>query len=230
MIKILLTFTILIDLTASCGAHDNVKEYAADSLKQAEAYKAEALAFMSGSAAESPDNFEPLAFKGSKQDGPIPNVESSNTDANELVLLEKGPSCSNKVCRGHAAKLTKVETNSSSELIIFVSFSMPDESIKNYARQAKKVGGRLIVMGLIEDSFQKTQKKLMDLGVELDIDPNQFEQHDIRKVPTIVLIQEGHEADKIVGHVSLDHALDEFASQGNVEAMKLLSGMKGRGS
>lgn len=230
MIKILLTFTILSGLTASCGAHDNVKDYASDSLNQAEAYKAEALAFMSGVTASSSENSEELAFKGIKQRGPMLTEEGSKGETTEVASLEKGPSCSNKVCRGNAAELRKDDIKSSTELFIFVSFSMPDESLKSYARQAKEVGGRLVVMGLIEDSFQKTQKKLMDLGVELDIDPNQFEQHDVRKVPTIVLTQEGRETDKIVGHVSLQHALDEFASHGNGEAMKLLREMKEKSS
>ncbi len=117
-----------------------------------------------------------------------------------------------------------------SEVIVFVSFSIPDESLRVYGAAAQKIGGRVVIRGLIGDSFKQTQQRLLSLGIELEIDPVLFTDHGVTQVPTIVWLQEGTETDRMKGHVALDYALEEFAAHGNEAARIALAKLRGEGA
>lgn len=92
------------------------------------------------------------------------------------------------------------------QILIFVSFSMNDSALQRYFKEAESVGGRLIMRGLINNSFQETQEKMQQLEINIDIDPNLFEEFNVRRVPTII-ISDDHKAKKILGHLPLGDAL-----------------------
>ena len=114
------------------------------------------------------------------------------------------------------AKPTGLKT----ELLVFVSLSMPEASLKQLAFEAEQWGGRLILQGLLENSFQKTLPKLQRLQLNLEIDPTLFDLFQINRVPTFVRCRTstdgplfpGH--DRITGNISLQAALEHFKSLG----------------
>jgi conjugal transfer pilus assembly protein TrbC len=78
-----------------------------------------------------------------------------------------------------------------SDLMVFVSLSMPEHVIKVMARQAKEAGAVMVMRGLKAGSWQETWKVLAALnqgiGAEWIIHPEGFKQFKITKVPSIVL-------------------------------------------
>ncbi len=80
---------------------------------------------------------------------------------------------------------------SGSDLMVFVSLSMPEHVLKALARQAKDAGAVMVLRGLKGGSWQVTWKTLAALnqgiGAEWIIHPEGFKQFKVAKVPTIVL-------------------------------------------
>ena len=79
---------------------------------------------------------------------------------------------------------------SESDLMIFVSFSMPPEMLMNYAQQAKRFGGVLMMRGFVNDKMSGTKaaiERLNAAGVEWQVSPEPFKKFKIEKVPSIVL-------------------------------------------
>ena len=78
-----------------------------------------------------------------------------------------------------------------SDLMVFVSLSMPEHVIRTLARQAKDSGAVMVLRGLKGGSWQVTWKKLaalnQDIGAEWIIHPEGFKQFKVAKVPSIVL-------------------------------------------
>jgi conjugal transfer pilus assembly protein TrbC len=76
------------------------------------------------------------------------------------------------------------------DLIIFVSFSMPDAMLSEYARQAKEAGGVLALRGVkgsFGDAVKRIAKLNADTGASWIIHPEAFKQFRIDRVPAIVL-------------------------------------------
>jgi type-F conjugative transfer system pilin assembly protein TrbC len=106
--------------------------------------------------------------------------------------------------------------NTESALKIFVSSSMPKESLKALHYQASKIGVRLVFRGLINNSFKDTQVFFTELAIAGEIDPPAFDQFKITAVPTFVLTQD-HKCDAIQGNISLDEALSQFSEKGELK-------------
>ncbi|WP_371220406.1 type-F conjugative transfer system pilin assembly protein TrbC [Orientia tsutsugamushi] len=97
----------------------------------------------------------------------------------------------------------------SKKTFIFVSFSMSDEALKSYFADSQKAGARLVMRGLINNSFTQTKNKTMELGISLDIDPSLFEQYKIDVVPVIVIDDKKRGlTKKLTGHIPLAIALE----------------------
>lgn len=106
-------------------------------------------------------------------------------------------------------------------LKIFISFSMPREIIQNYDYIARKIGAKLIIRGLINNSFKETIsyiKQLNEQGMMIDIDPRPFNDFKINLVPSFV-ISSGNNYDKLVGNVSVIYALEQFAASGDAAVL-----------
>lgn len=122
--------------------------------------------------------------------------------------------------------------------LIFVSFSMPEDSLRALLMEAALAGSPVLLRGLVDDSMQRTAARLGELlGTEdrgeamtgkvtpsVAIDPTLFERFDVDKVPTFVLplrtvapcTPEGcpvPEHFRIAGDVSLDYALAVMARE-----------------
>jgi type-F conjugative transfer system pilin assembly protein TrbC len=99
--------------------------------------------------------------------------------------------------------------NSNSSLYIFVSFSMPKETLKALAIEAKRHNAVLVIRGIIENSFLKTATFLKELGEGVVLDPLLFREYNVVVVPTFI---EAHQAGyrKISGNVTLAYVLQKF--------------------
>lgn len=99
------------------------------------------------------------------------------------------------------------------QLLVFVSFSMPEASLKSLAQDAEKYNAVLVMRGLYEDSFVKTANKLKDLGIGVDINPELFETHKVTAVPTFVALISDRPLWCLKGNVTLDFVMKTFKDQ-----------------
>ncbi|MBL0942338.1 MAG: type-F conjugative transfer system pilin assembly protein TrbC [Alphaproteobacteria bacterium] len=151
---------------------------------------------------------------------PCPGVCKSSQDFEALL---KAP--------GHTLLPEHASQKQIPELLVFVSFSLPKETLKSLAQSLKRVGGALVFCGLVNDSFKDTGKAFEVLGEEALIDPTLFRAHQVTLVPTFVLrqAQDGPllsqvplTFDQLSGNVTLDYALSQFAEKGEVKGAREL--------
>lgn len=93
--------------------------------------------------------------------------------------------------------------------IIFVSFSMPDESIVSYLRDAKKIHASVVIRGLINNSFKDTFLKMASLvkqagGGGVELNPPVFKKFSVSHVPAVVVLP--YDRNLITGTTALDQA------------------------
>ena len=113
------------------------------------------------------------------------------------------------------------------ELMIFVSFSMPSESLQRVVAQARKAGATVVLNGFKNNSWKATAEAIRDLGEtggNVIINPNAFAKYEIKSVPALIVAR----ADSVeqissagcalpdtyvavTGDVSLEYALDEIS-------------------
>lgn len=100
---------------------------------------------------------------------------------------------------------------------IFISFSMPKQSIRQWAQAARDANIPVIVRGLINNSFKDTVKQLMEIDptqtLSIQLDPNRFKQYHITQVPAVVH-DTGDEFNVLYGDVSLPFALERLKQKG----------------
>ena len=120
-------------------------------------------------------------------------------------------------------------------IYIAVSLSMPKASLRQLARDAEKAQAVLVIRGLLDGSFTKTQAALKGVFVEgepagLIIDPRVFQQYHVERVPSFISAtdevqpcDEGIDCnrpdvpfDVVRGNVSLAQALHLLADKGTV--------------
>jgi len=109
-------------------------------------------------------------------------------------------------------------------LLVFVSLSMPKESLRRALADAERAQSAVVMRGLVDGSFKKTLETMQTVmegrkQSNFQIDPVKFKLFDVQQVPTTVLIvgdidrapnkelsPPKHYA--VAGDVSLDYALD----------------------
>jgi type-F conjugative transfer system pilin assembly protein TrbC len=92
--------------------------------------------------------------------------------------------------------------------LIFVSASMPKETLKNLGQEARRSGGVLVIRGLVKGSLINTAKLVDDIHFPLEIDPKLFEKFSIIKVPVFLIYKDG-QWHKLSGNVSLAYAQEK---------------------
>jgi conjugal transfer pilus assembly protein TrbC len=103
-----------------------------------------------------------------------------------------------------------LEPGNNDQILVFVSFSMPEASLKTLAHDAEQHNAVLVMRGLHEDSFVKTANKLKDLGIGVDINPELFEIHQVTVVPTFVSVKSSQPLWRLKGNVTLGFAAKKF--------------------
>lgn len=128
-------------------------------------------------------------------------------------------------------KNTTDERNDSGRIIVFVSFSMPMQSLVGYLKDADKIHASVVIRGLVHNSFKETILQVGNVtkaascgGVE--INPPLFTKFAITQVPTVVVLGDTEKCleksrclveadfDKITGDISLPSALQEISLRG----------------
>jgi conjugal transfer pilus assembly protein TrbC len=122
------------------------------------------------------------------------------------------------------------------DLLVFVSFSMPQASLNRIAAETAKVGGVLVLRGFVEDSLKKTvaaSEKMTNLGAQLQIHPDMFTQFNVQRVPTYVItkkteaISSCDKGTQCVNHVKLEGdaglrtVLDRMSQSGDRQISKI---------
>ncbi|MCR9192615.1 MAG: type-F conjugative transfer system pilin assembly protein TrbC [Gammaproteobacteria bacterium] len=109
-------------------------------------------------------------------------------------------------------------------VLVFLSFSMPSQSIEEWLLQCKRSGATPIIRGLQDNSFQKTLQTIRYFADKthtgMQIDPILFKTFDIDKVPAVVYVKNPTCAknpdcaevdfDSIYGDISLLYALSKI--------------------
>ncbi len=103
-------------------------------------------------------------------------------------------------------------------LIAFVSFSMPEDSLKSILAQVDRVGGTVVLRGLVNNSFKDTATVVARLAGEngpgFGVDPKLFAKYAITAVPAFIVPDGETNFDKISGNISLAAALEAIINEG----------------
>lgn len=113
-------------------------------------------------------------------------------------------------------KLESELGDSKKEILVFVSFSMPELSLRELSKASKKYNAKLILRGIYKESFRKTAEKILEIdkkGLSLKINPKLFKRYEIKQVPTFVLIEGGDEISRLSGNVTLEYAKSELEKE-----------------
>ena len=128
-------------------------------------------------------------------------------------------------CRGCPEVLETLEDRN---LLVFISFSVPLETWKDFSAQMEKTGGVFIVRGVPKESFELFAFKVLELLNEgvlapIDIDPELFLQYGISEAPAVVL-RDGKKYDMARGNLRLSDTLRLFSEEGETKnkALQLL--------
>lgn len=97
---------------------------------------------------------------------------------------------------------------------VFVSFSMPPQLLRQTLIDSAHLHIPAILNGLHHNSMKETALKVMALsqnipGLNLQIDPTQFERFGINKVPALI-VSNGDQFDVIYGNLPLREALSRI--------------------
>ena len=146
-----------------------------------------------------------------------------------LISLESNALCPKESAHPKTCPIQKLSASEEKAptVLVFASFSMPQATIKHLAADLKKVGGALVIRGLINNSFKETAITLQKLGERVLLDPTLFEKFSITSVPTFIIFEgdlkdEQPPYDRISGNVSLRFALEKVAQEGEIKSVALL--------
>lgn len=118
-------------------------------------------------------------------------------------------------------------------ILIFVSFSMPRQSLEAILRDAKKIHACVVIRGLIDDSFQKTYQRIAALvkssdGDGMELNPLWFKRFKIQSVPSVVVLppdspcfqyetcEKAADYDQMTGNITISAALKMIRDKGRV--------------
>lgn len=142
-------------------------------------------------------------------------LDFAKSMSNKVEKHQKKPCCQAELLYKKSIsnlKPTSVPTDQSDRILIFVSFSMPESSLTALVDNLKLSGRKstLVMRGLIDNSFKKTASKIGEMEAEIEINPGSFEEYEITKVPTFILLKEGKETARLSGNVTLNFAIEKL--------------------
>jgi len=110
-----------------------------------------------------------------------------------------------KTCSYQQDLKTEQIKSDQNQYLIFISLSMPPESIKSLYLESLNQNATLVMRGLVEGSFKDSAAKLQALKVVAQINPKLFKEYQIERVPTILAIA-GNIHHQIAGNISFGYA------------------------
>lgn len=138
------------------------------------------------------------------------------------------------------------EKYAETEAILFASFSMPNQSLRQMMKEATDYGLTIVFQGFVNNSVFDTRAKLEEvfgedeIGEAFAIDPTLFQRFDISSVPVVVVLGESLDAcqtpaceadapplhDRLSGNIPLETALRIIAA-GNGDASHVAAKLAG---
>lgn len=128
-----------------------------------------------------------------------------------------------------AATAQNPEIATAGSVLIFISFSMPETSLRQWFAQAQRLQAPLIIRGLVNNSFTQTSAKIATLAADSQsgvvLEPRLFVDYHITHVPAVVVrnttltcpstqnCPHVYPFDVVTGDVGLDDALTTIADQ-----------------
>ena len=145
-------------------------------------------------------------------------VETLVTQTNNNVMHNENPQkitqegrCPIEGCTGLNVSTQRSEKISplldAKKPLIFVSASIPIESLKRLVYQAVQYGAILVIRGMVNGSMMETAKLVDQIDHPLEIDPKLFERFAVNKVP-VFMIPHKKVWHKVSGNVELNFALE----------------------
>lgn len=124
----------------------------------------------------------------------------------------------------------KARESDAPELLVFVSLSMPEESLRRIGQQARKAGAVVVLRGTKHGLKKGTWiasinalKPITDTGADVQIHPELFGRYSVTAVPAVVVAaspQAGCQDDAcaaksavVYGDVSLDYSLEQLSDR-----------------
>lgn len=116
-----------------------------------------------------------------------------------------------------------------SDAIIFVSFSMPKQSLEQWLEVSRQLHIPLVLRGMIDNSIKKTEQAIIPLVKKVhggfQINPVLFRSLDIQQVPAIVVVNhhgchtdaecgDKKQFDVLYGQTTMNYALSQLAEKG----------------
>ena len=118
-----------------------------------------------------------------------------------------------------------------SEIIVFMSLSVPEKSWREWSLEAARIGAPLVLRGVAREGLRATVKRVgahLAEGAGAAIDPRLFRLFEVTAVPAVVVVPGGVPAcksrgcasdpspphDRIKGNTGLDAALSIIALEG----------------
>jgi len=147
----------------------------------------------------------------------------------ELPKGPAGPVDFDEIVAGAASNATAGK-GEAPQLIVFASLSMPPQSLKKLIADTAKAGGVVVFRGFPNNSMKEFATSLgkivdrQDDFANVGIDPRLFRAFDVQAVPTYVAVSSDFDLcagfscqtkvppyDRLVGNVSVEYALEQFA-------------------
>jgi conjugal transfer pilus assembly protein TrbC len=165
----------------------------------------------------------------------LENIQEYLKIAEEAKNQENKAIINNKVEVEAISKKEVLNSKSHPEVIIFISFSLPQKSIVSLLQDAKRIHASVVIRGLIHNSFKETFTRMASIikeagnsGVELN--PLLFRKYQINKVPAVVIpsnqacdlekICSSENFDVVYGDIPVLNGLKIIRDHGNVSNKK----------
>lgn len=132
---------------------------------------------------------------------------------------------------GQYKELVKASRPTGPDLLVFVSASMPIQTLTRLAHQVRQAGGVMVFRGIKGGLTKKALnewlgllKPVAETGASMQINPESFERYGVNAVPTFVVAttaEGGCSGERcsingaaVAGDVSLDYALEKISTRG----------------
>lgn len=175
------------------------------------------------------DDLQKKAFTDSKLTTPsgafAPNIPTQTLMQQRVDILD--------IAKQYSAQTNAVNAQENNNLLVFVSFSLPEPILKRLADQVAQAKGVMVLRGFKEGSLKKTVQAIERMGLtqgNIKIYPQAFTQYRIAAVPSFVLAKsQGQPLDQegcalpedyvsVSGDTSLAFALETIERQASAFA------------
>lgn len=106
--------------------------------------------------------------------------------------------------------------------LVFVSFSMPPEELKQRVKEAAQLNIPVVIRGMVNGDMRATANAVAGLVKEsntggVQIDPTTFRKYNITAVPVLIVAcgNQGDKVDRLQGDLTLHQALKRVAEEGD---------------